>query len=266
MSPRNIKLTIEYDGAAYAGWQYQANALSIQQVMEQVLETLTHQKTRLTASGRTDAGVHALGQVAHFKTESKMPPEAFVKGFNTLLPPDIAVKSAEEVPLEFSARHSAKGKRYRYLIYNSTVRSAHLRNFSWHIRKELDIDAMRDAARHLLGEHDFSAFRSATCDAPHAVREIRELSTTVTTPDIVPFSLAMPQVAEPAGLPRIIVVEAHATAFLKQMVRNIVGTLEEVGRGRIESGQVKAILEGKDRRHAGPTAPPQGLFLVSVDY
>ncbi|MDH4099837.1 MAG: tRNA pseudouridine(38-40) synthase TruA [Nitrospirota bacterium] len=266
MSPRTIKLTIEYDGAAYAGWQYQANALSIQQVMEQALESLTHVKTRLNASGRTDAGVHALGQVAHFTTESRMSPEAFVRGFNTLLPPDIAVKSAEEVPVDFSARHSAKGKRYRYLIYNDPVRSAHLRNYSWHIRKKLDINAMRQAAEHLLGEHDFSAFRSANCDAPHAVREIHELSVTVTPPDIVPFSLALPRVEEPAGLPRIIVVEAHATAFLKQMVRNIVGTLEEVGRERMTPEQVKSILEGKDRRHAGPTAPPQGLFLVSVDY
>lgn len=266
MPARNIKLIIEYDGTAYAGWQEQANALSIQQVIEQVLETLTHKKTRLNASGRTDAGVHALNQVANFRTESRMPPQAFVKGCNTLLPPDIVVKSAEEVPLEFNARRNAKGKRYRYLIYNSPVRSAHLRNYSWHIRKELDLGAMREAARHLLGEHDFNAFRSATCDAPHAVREVRSLDITLSTADILPFSQELSHLPTSTGSPRLVVVEAHATAFLKQMVRNIVGTLEEVGRGRMAPEQVKATLEGRDRRAAGPTAPPQGLFLVSVDY
>lgn len=267
MSPlRNIKLIIEYDGTGYSGWQFQLNAQSIQQVLETAFETLTHVKTRLYCSGRTDAGVHAIGQVANFRTESRMSPEAFVKGCKALLPADIVVKSAEEVPLDFNARFSATGKKYRYLIYNSPTPSALLRNYAWHVIKRLDLDAMQEAAGYLIGRHDFNAFRASSCDAPHAVRVVRSLDIMAASPDILPLSLNMPPIPAPPDGPRLISIEISADAFLKHMVRNITGTLAEVGKGRTSANKVKTVLDSLDRRAAGPTAPPHGLFLVSVNY
>jgi len=246
MMPRNLKLTLEYEGTAYHGWQVQPNGLTIQEVVETVLRRLTGDRPKVVASGRTDAGVHAEGQVAHFHTDSLLSCDALHKGLNALLPDDIVVRQVEEVPDLFHARFSAEGKTYRYVILNRPFPSVFERNRCRHITRPLDVGAMERAARFLIGRYDFSAFRASDCCARHPIREIRDLKI-VRTGEWIRLFLS-------------------ADAFLKHMVRNIVGTLIEVGRGKTAPEQVKEILEGRDRTKAGPTAPAMGLFLQSVAY
>jgi tRNA pseudouridine38-40 synthase len=242
-----VKLVLEYDGTRYVGWQVQLNGPSIQAEVERALEELHKAPRRVTAAGRTDAGVHARGQVATFYEREPLPVKAYLQGMNAILPADVAVRSASIEPDGFDARRSASGKRYRYRIENGPVRSPLARLVAWEHFRPLDADAMRAAAVHLLGRHDFACFQASDCACEHAVREIRRC-------DVV---------GERGG--RIDLV-LEATAFVKHMVRNVVGTLCEVGTGRRSPESIRALLLTLDRTRAGPTAPPQGLCLEEVFY
>jgi tRNA pseudouridine38-40 synthase len=244
-----VKLVIAYDGGRYVGWQVQPNGPSVQAEVERALATLHHGPVRVTAAGRTDAGVHALGQVVSFAAPGggPLPLRAYVQGMNALLPEDVAVQAASLEPDGFDARRSARGKRYRYVIENGPTRAPLTRARSWQRFRPLDLAAMRAAAAPLVGRHDFAAFQASDCAARHAVREVRRLEL----------------LGEPGGRVEVVI---EATAFVKHMVRNIVGTLVEVGEGRRAAADMPALLEGADRTAAGPTAPPQGLFLEDVFY
>ena len=242
-----VKLTLEYDGTRYVGWQVQPNGPSVQAEVERALATLHQSPRRVIAAGRTDAGVHALGQVVSFLESSPLPLAAYVKGMNALLPQDVAVRAASLEPDAFDARRSASGKRYRYRIVNGATRAPLSRLQAWQIFRPLEIAAMQVAAAPLLGTHDFAAFQAADCESRHAVREVRRL-----------------EVLPGPGAELAVVVEA--TAFVKHMVRNIVGTLVEVGLGRRDPAGIPALLAGRDRTRAGRTAPPQGLVLEEVFY
>ena len=255
---RTIKLTLTYDGEGFVGWQIQPNGESVQAILKRALEEMTGEECTLVGAGRTDAGVHALGQVASFATEKSIPCEGFVKGLNSLIPPAIAVVDAEEVGEGFDARKSAKGKVYRYLILRSLNRLPLLAGRAWHAREALDLAAMREAAAHLVGEHDFESFRASGCAARHAVRRLDRI-------DI----LSDPPCAEHMELPSesgLISLEFEGGGFVRHMVRNIVGTLVEVGRGAILPGGVKKILDARERKEAGVCAPASGLYLVRVIY
>ena len=243
---RNIKLIVEYDGTNYSGWQIQPNGLAIQQVLEEALATMLGEFVRVYSSGRTDAGVHALGMVAAFRTEKQLPLRAFSDGLNSLLPNDIAIKDAVEAPLAFNPRADAKSKHYRYTIYNGGRRSPLARHRSWHLRGALDLERMQAAAAHFIGEHDFAAFRAANCAAKTTVRRL--------------FSVSVVRDEES------IIVDVHGSGFLKNMVRIIAGTLAAVGQGKINPAVVPELFASGDRASAGSTAPPQGLCLMEVFY
>jgi tRNA pseudouridine38-40 synthase len=242
-----VKLVLEYDGTRYVGWQVQPNGPSIQAEVERALATLTKAPRRVTAAGRTDAGVHARGQVVSFPEERPLPLVAYVKGMNALLPQDVAVRSASLEGEGFDARRSARGKRYRYVIENVPTRAPLGRLQAWQLFGPLDVPAMREAATHLLGRHDFACFQASDCACEHAVRDVRRVD-----------------VLGEAGGRLDLVFEA--TAFVRHMIRNIVGTLVEVGQGKRAPGSMPALLASLDRRKAGPTAPPQGLCLEEVFY
>jgi tRNA pseudouridine38-40 synthase len=242
-----VKLVLEYDGTHYVGWQVQPNGPSIQAEVERALATLHKAPCRVTAAGRTDAGVHARGQVVSFPAERPLPLAAYVKGMNALLPDDVAVRAAELAPDGFDARRSARGKRYRYVIENLETRAPLGRLQTWQIFARLDVGAMRDAARHLVGRHDFASFQAADCASEHAVRDVFRL-------DVL---------GEAGGRIEVVV---EATAFVKHMVRNFVGTLVEVGLGKRPSDSMPALVASCDRTKAGRTAPPQGLCLEEVFY
>jgi len=242
-----VKLILEYEGTRYVGWQLQPNGPSIQAEVERALSTLHKSARRVTAAGRTDAGVHARGQVVSFPEARPLPLDAYVKGMNTLLPADIAVRAASLEPDGFDARRSARGKRYRYSILNVETRAPLTRHFAWQIFRPLDVAAMQEAARPLVGRHDFAAFQAADCEAHHAVREVRRLEVT----------------GEGRGQ---IAIVAEATAFVKHMVRNFVGTLVEVGAGKRDPASMARLLESLDRTQAGATAPAHGLCLEEVFY
>lgn len=243
---RNIKLTLEYQGTRYHGWQRQKNAPSIQEHLEDAIKKVTGKKSILYGAGRTDAGVHARAQVANFKTSSRLSLEALLHAINAHLPRDIAAKKAEEAPLDFNARKSARGKVYSYHIYDGPARPALFRDFAYYSKHKLSERKMRRASRFLLGRHDFRAFRTSGSSAVTSVREIRQIN------------------IKRRGQKLSITIEG--SGFLYNMVRAIVGTLMEVGRGKIEPARAKKILDSKDRSLAGPTAPPQGLFLERVLY
>ena len=244
---RTIKLIIEYDGSNYLGWQVQPNGQTIQGVIQDRLKRLTGEPLQLIGSGRTDAGVHALGQVAHFKTESRMDASTFQRALNSLLPEGIVIRRAEEVEADFHARRSAKSKIYEYRILNRVTPPAVDRQYVWHVPQKLNLDEMKKATRNLVGEHDFSAFRSVGSPTRSSVRNILRADWK-------------------RGKRSVLRFEIEATGFLKQMVRAIVGTLVEVGRGKISAQEFKRILDSKDRKEAGPTAPAHGLFLNEVKY
>lgn len=241
-----IKLTLEYDGTYYHGWQKQPYLITIQGTLEKALFRLTQHPIRVHGAGRTDAGVHALGQVAHFSPPVPFQTEVWVRGLNALLPEDIVVHSAEGVPDSFHARFSAKEKTYTYFVYNAPRRSPFRRQTAWHLTQRLDLKKMRSAARRMLGEHDFTSFCSASSEAESRRVDLREIR--------------IEKKGEEIG------ITVKAPRFLQYMVRNLVGFLIEVGKGRRMGNEVPLILNAKDRRQAGPTAPAHGLFLVRVDY
>jgi len=243
---RTIKLTIEYDGTNYAGWQVQPNGLAIQQVMEEALARILGAPTRLHSSGRTDAGVHARGMVAAFGTDCEIPVRAFCEGLNALLPPDIAVREAVEVPSGFHPRFDAVGKHYRYTIHNGKRRSPLSRLYAWHLRRALDVAAMREAAAYFVGEHDFAAFRTAGCAARTTVRRIDAVDVTAEG--------------------ELVRIDVKGSGFLRNMVRIMVGTLVGIGEGKHPPEVVAAVLAGAGSVSAGATAPPHGLCLMEVYY
>jgi len=245
---RNIKLILEYDGTNYHGWQTQARSgnASIQETLELALHVLTHEKVITYSSGRTDAGVHAWGHVANFKTSNTIPGAAWAPALNNLLPPDIRVRESEEVAHDFHARYSALAKTYKYLILRRREPSALCRNFAWHINVPINVSNMRNGLKFLIGRHDFSAFQGSGCTATSPVRTILSAS-----------------VKESGDF---VELQIEADAFLQYMVRIITGTLAEVGVGRFSPDDVKRILTSRDRKEAGKTAPPHGLYLVSVRY
>jgi tRNA pseudouridine38-40 synthase len=244
---RNFKMTVEYDGSAYCGWQRQDNGISIQQLLEEAIEKITGQKVSVIGSGRTDAGVHAMNQVGSFKCSTPLPAHKIFLGMNSVLPPDIVVKKLEERVDDFHALRDAKGKIYIYKIYNRKIRPALGRNYFWHVRYPLDINEMKKAAQYLLGTHDFSCFCATGTDVKDRVRTIVDIGMRT----------------EEEGLIEI-TVESHG--FLKYMVRNIIGTLVDVGRGKRKPEEMKLIIESKNRNIAGATAPSCGLFLKEVKY
>jgi tRNA pseudouridine38-40 synthase len=244
---RNIKLVIEYDGTNYHGWQIQPNAVSIQETIEDRLQKITQEEIRLIVAGRTDAGVHAVEQVANFPTNSRLEINNIQRGLNSLLPPDIAVKEISEVEQDFHARYSAKSKIYRYVILNQRFPSPLYRNFSWFIPFKLNIKEMKSVVQCLIGKHDFSSFKASGCNSHNPIREVYGISLDKNSKGFIIF-------------------EIEANAFLKQMVRNIVGTLVDVGRGKMGVDEFEDIFLSRDRKRAGITAPPQGLFLVKVNY
>ncbi len=242
-----VKLTLEYDGTDFVGWQVQPNGRSIQSVVERAVAELVGHPVQVAAAGRTDAGVHAEGQVVAFTTPRALPKKAWVRGLGSLLPDDVSVVDAEEVAEAFDPRRWSLGKRYRYRVSNRPSRSPLRRRTHWELFGPLDVDAMALAARHLEGRHDFAAFRAADCASPHAVREIRRLAVEGTPGDEVTFTV-------------------DGTAFVKHMVRNLVGTLVEVGRRKRPPEWVREVLRSLDRNRAGPTAPARGLTMVHVLY
>lgn len=244
---RTLKLTIAYDGTAYAGWQSQPASPTIQGALEAALAKITGETIRVVASGRTDAGVHALGQVVSLRTESHLAAEVFQKALNAELTRDIVVLAAEEAPFDFHAIRDARRKRYRYVILDGPVPDVFQRHYSWHCRGRLDHEAMHRAGQALVGKHDFASFETAGSERETSVRTVLELSVWRTSADRL-------------------VVEVEADGFLYNMVRTIVGTLAEVGRGVRDEAWPAQVLAAADRRAAGPTAPPQGLFLVAVWY
>ncbi|BCS51991.1 tRNA pseudouridine(38-40) synthase TruA [Geobacter sp. SVR] len=243
---RAIRLTIEYDGTAYAGWQIQPNGLAVQQVIEGALQQLLGEAVSLRSSGRTDAGVHAAGMVAAFATTRQLPLIAFVEGTNRFLPPDIVILDAAEVAPGFRPIADAVAKHYRYTVYNSTVRSPLRRFMSWHVRERLDLEAMHAAAAHFVGRHDFAAFRASNCATKTSVRRIDAV-------DIVRDG-------------ETITIDVIGEGFLKNMVRVMAGTLVDIGKGRFAPEHVAWLLANPDRKKAGVTAPACGLCLIKVTY
>ncbi len=243
----NFKLNIEYDGTAYHGWQRQKGDRTVQGAIEAALATMTRQRVVVTGSGRTDAGVHALGQTANFRCDTRLSPEIFQKGLNAILDGDIVIRGCERVPDGFHARFDAVGKVYRYDILNHPLPAAIGRHYFWHIRAPLDVTAMARAAAQLLGSHDFKAFEGTGSPRAHTVRRIDRAEFVQKEPGRLSFW-------------------TEADGFLRYMVRNIVGTLVEVGLGRISTEGFGGVLRSRDRSCAGATAPAQGLFLVRVRY
>ena len=243
---RTLKLTIQYDGTDYVGWQRQPNGVSIQELVERAIEPIEGRPVTIVGAGRTDAGVHALGQVASVQLQSAIDAATLVRALNATLPEDVRVASAEEAAPDFNARFSAIGKAYAYRIWRGAFLPPFERRYVWHVPPPLDVERMREAARPLTGRHDFSAFRAAGSDAATSERTIRDLRLD-TEDERMTLTIA-------------------GDGFLRYMVRAITGTLVEVGQGRRPVESVAAALASRDRAQAGPTAPAKGLVLMKVDY
>jgi tRNA pseudouridine38-40 synthase len=254
---RRIKLTLQYDGTDYSGWQVQPDRVTIQVIVETVLRKMTGEETKVLSAGRTDAGVHALQQVASFDTASQYPPEIFQKALNGMLPRDIRIISSDYAVDDFHPRYSAKAKSYFYLIDCSEIRNPFLGRYSYFCKYRLDSKKMIKAAACLIGRHDFSSFRASGCGARSTVREIYGIE--VKQMNTIEFLTA-------GFSGSFIRISVKGNAFLRHMVRNIAGTMIEVGRNRISPGGLRVILEARDRKLAGPAAPAGGLFLERVFY
>ncbi len=241
-----IALGVEYDGSGFRGWQSQADGVTVQDTLERALTQIAASPVRVQASGRTDTGVHATVQVVHFDTDTLRPDSAWVRGTNALLPAGVAVRWAALVPDDFNARFSARARSYRYVLYNDAVRPALAASLVGWFHRPLDEGLMRDAASRLIGEHDFSAFRSSECQARSPVRTLRELVVTRRADWIT--------------------LDLTANAFLHHMVRNIAGALIGVGCGRRDPAWLDELLAQRDRRLSAPTFSAAGLYLVGVDY
>jgi tRNA pseudouridine38-40 synthase len=244
---KNFKLILEYDGTAYNGWQRQAGAPTVQAEIERALGRMTRSTVTVIGAGRTDAGVHALGQVTNFRCETRLEPEEILKGLNSLLPRDIAVRDCRSVPEGFHARFDAKSKLYQYRILNRDTRAAVGRDYAWFIHRPLNVEAMVQAAERLVGQHDFKAFENSGSPRAHTVRHVMRASWVEQQDQRLAFQI-------------------EADGFLRGMVRNIVGTLVAVGLERLDPSAMEAILAGRDRCQSGATAPARGLFLVEVKY
>ncbi|OGQ05293.1 MAG: tRNA pseudouridine(38-40) synthase TruA [Deltaproteobacteria bacterium RIFCSPLOWO2_12_FULL_44_12] len=274
---RNIKLIIEYDGTNYSGWQSQANATAIQDVLSKAIARMVEEPVSVIGASRTDAGVHALGQVATFQTSREIPCDGFLKGLNCLLPEDIRVKQCEEVSHDFHPIRHAKNKEYQYVLEVSQTPSAIWRLRSWWVGPTLDIAAMQEAAEVLVGEHDFVSFQGALSDTKTTVRRLDTIWYQVLHGKLGAgfqgeemksneISNSYENRYQVPGGKMFVSFTFRGNGFLKYMARNIVGTLVEIGLKRMPVTAMQEILEAKDRRKAGPTALPQGLYLVKVNY
>jgi len=243
----NFKMVIEYDGTDYHGWQRQRQHRTIQEEIEKAILLMTASQVRLNASGRTDAGVHACGQTANFSCETELTPETIQKGLNSILPNDIVILDCRSVHKSFHARYDAKSKIYHYKILNRSLPAAIGRKYALFVRRKLDTAAMRQAITHILGRHDFKAFEGTGSPRPNTFRNVMAADLAEDSDGRLTFKI-------------------EADGFLRFMVRNIVGTLLDVGLGKIGTEEFKNILESKDRSRAGATAPPHGLFLMEVKY
>jgi tRNA pseudouridine38-40 synthase len=244
---KNFKLIIEYDGSRYHGWQRQKEDPTVQGEIEKALKEMTSKAVTVIGSGRTDAGVHAEGQVANFKCETRLEPEALMKGLNSLLAPDIVIKACEKVSASFHARYNAKSKIYHYKILNRPIPAAIGRQYSWFIRQALNQDAMRAAISHIIGLHDFKAFEATGSPRQRTTRQV--------------FSAALSERKD-----SLLIFHIEADGFLRCMVRNMVGTLVDVGRKKLTAADFKRVLDSRDRSLAGATAPAHGLTLIKVNY
>lgn len=258
---RTLKLTVAYDGTRLVGWQRQAAGDSVQALLEDILVRFEGAPVVVHGAGRTDAGVHALGQVASVRLTCQHDTPTLLRGLNAVLPTDVRVVSVEEAAPEFHARFDACGKTYRYQIRNDGIASPFERAFVWHVPQSLDVAAMDEAARLLEGTHDFTSFQSVGSDTPDAVRTLFESRISLEA-GRSQFLRSETDWAE-TGL---VVYRVRGSGFLRHMVRTIAGTLVEVGRGWRSPASMTDLLSGRDRARAGATAPPQGLFLVAVDY
>lgn len=248
MTLKNFKITVEYDGSGFHGWQRQKCDRTIQSEIEKAIANIVGEKVAVIGSGRTDAGVHALGQVANFRCDTRLNEAVFQKALNSLLPEAIVVRMCQQVDPGFHARYDARSKTYRYRIVNHPLPVAIGRQYAWHIRRPLNMNAMRAAAEVLLGRHDFKAFEGAGSPRSHTIRHV--------------FKAQLRK----ENKAHYLAFEIEANGFLRFMVRNLVGTLVLVGCGKVSMKGFATILHSRDRRQAGATAPPQGLFLVKVSY
>jgi tRNA pseudouridine38-40 synthase len=253
-------LTLAYDGTHYAGWQWQPQLATVQGALEKAIQRVVANPVRVVASGRTDAGVHALGQVAQFSCDTQLPTEVLQRAIAAYLPLDVVLLGLSEVPPEFHAIRDARRKRYRYLIVDNQPIGPFERLYAWQLRTALSDENMTRAAATLIGKHDFASFESSGSERASTVRTVLELSVARTEH----WRLLSPRPVGQGG--ELLSIEIEADGFLYNMVRNIVGTLVEVGRGAKPVEWVAEVLLAKNRQAAGPTAPPHGLFLVRVDY
>lgn len=254
---RALKLTTQYDGTNYNGWQIQPNGITVQEILQKNIKKITGEDVKVIGAGRTDAGVHAIEQVASFKTSSGLEPGIIKRALNANLPADIRIIDACDVELDFHPRYDARSKIYFYIISNSHIISPFLYRYAWKIPHKLNFEEMEYASEFLKGRHDFSAFRASGCSAKNPVRTV--LNITMKRLDAIHFMDVLFH-------GDFIRVSIEADAFLRHMARNIVGTVIEVGRGKIKPEEIKKVIASKDRRLAGPTAPARGLFLEKVSY
>jgi tRNA pseudouridine38-40 synthase len=263
---RNISLTISYDGTDYVGWQVQPNGPSVQAAVEEAILKLTGETLRIFSAGRTDSGVHAVGQVSNFQTSSTIPCENIQRGLQNFLPEDVIIRDAHDVPADFHATHSAVKKRYRYIIRNSRVKNPFLRQYAWNVSVPLDDQAMHEAAQVMVGRHDFRCFESHFPNRASSVRTV--LEATVVRNSGWPVWWQSESLLHPptTGDDEYICFDIVADGFLYNMVRAIMGTLVKVGQGTWSADDVSRIIENGDRSQAGETAPACGLYLIHVDY
>lgn len=263
---RRIRMRLCYDGGAYRGFQLQPGGGTIQAVVEEALSGILQETVRVRAAGRTDAGVHAREQVVDFADSGRRDPAVLVRGGNALLPPDIRILSAEPVPLSFDARRDAGEKEYRYHLHLAPVDSPFLSRYAWRIGEELDLPAMEAALRAVVGRHDFSSFRGQGCTARTPVRTVLRAEVAGEEAPEVARPGSAPGGGTPGATASLVRVTLAGEGFLRHMVRNLVGTLVEVGRRRIPAAAMGEILRARDRTRAGPTAPACGLFLWRIRY